>query len=89
MKFSFINPSPAPDTPDMVVTAWPPLGILYCAGVLIGEGIEVSILDQAVKVFSTRQTVNWVKKENPHILGFSVLNSSMEEAVKIAIRTLQ
>lgn len=68
----------------MVVTAWPPLGILYCAGVLIGEGIEVSILDQAVKVFSTRQTVNWVKKENPHILGFSVLNSSMEEAVKIA-----
>ncbi|UCH70344.1 MAG: radical SAM protein [Candidatus Bathyarchaeota archaeon] len=84
MKFSFINPSPAPDTPDMVVTAWPPLGILYCAGVLMGEGIEVSILDQAVKVFSTRQTVNWVKKENPHILGFSVLNSSMEEAVKIA-----
>jgi radical SAM superfamily enzyme YgiQ (UPF0313 family) len=84
MKFSFINPSPAPDTPDMVVTAWPPLGILYCAGVLIDEGIEVSILDQAAKVFSTRQTVNWVKKENPEILGFSVLNSSMEEAVKIA-----
>jgi len=84
MKFSFINPSPAPDTPDMVVTAWPPLGILYCAGVLIGEGIEVSILDQAVKVFSTKQTVNWVKKENPDILGFSVLNSSMEEAVRIA-----
>ncbi len=50
----------------------------------MGEGIEVSILDEAAKSFSTRQTVNWVKKENPDILGFSVLNSSMEEAVKIA-----
>ncbi len=84
MKFSFVNPSPAPDTPDMVVTAWPPLGILYCVGVLMKEGIEVSILDQAVQRFSKRQTLNWVKKEDPDILGFSILNSSAGEALKIA-----
>jgi len=84
MKFSFINPSPASGTPDMVVTAWPPLGMLYCAGVLMKEGIEVSILDQAVKGFSMKQTLDWVKKENPDILGFSVLNSSSREAAKLA-----
>jgi len=70
MKFSFINPSPASGTPDMVVTAWPPLGMLYCAGVLLKEGIEVSILDQAVKGFSLKQTLDWVKKENPDVLVF-------------------
>lgn len=83
MKFSFINPSPAPDTPDMVVTAWPPLGILYCAGVLMNEGIEVTVLDQAPKRFTMKQTLDWVKKENPDILGFSILNSSFGEATKL------
>ena len=84
MKFSFLNPSPSSDTPDMVVTAWPPLGMLYCAEVLMREGIEVSILDQAAKRFSSKQTLDWVKKEDPDILGISVLNSSAEEAPKIA-----
>ena len=84
MKFSFLNPSPSSDTPDMVVTAWPPLGMLYCAEVLMREGIEVSILDQAAKRFSSKQTLNWVKKEDPDILGISVLNSSAEEAPKLA-----
>jgi len=84
MKFSFLNPSPSPDTPDMVVTAWPPLGMLYCAEVLMNEGIEVSILDQAAKRFSLKQTLDWVKKENPDILGLSVLSSSAKEAPKIA-----
>jgi radical SAM superfamily enzyme YgiQ (UPF0313 family) len=84
MKFSFVNPSPSPDTPDMVVTAWPPLGMLYIAEVLLANGIEVSILDQAAKRFSMKQTLDWVKKENPDIVGFSVLNSSAREAPLLA-----
>ena len=84
MKFSFLNPSPSPDTPDMVVTAWPPLGMLYCAEVLMNEGIEVSILDQAAMGFSSKQTLDWVKKEDPDILGLSVLSSAAKEAPKIA-----
>jgi len=84
MKFSLINPSPSSDTPDMVVTAWPPLGMLYIAEVLLANGIEVSILDQAAKRFSMKQTLDWVKKENPDILGFSVLNSSAREAPRLA-----
>lgn len=84
MKFSFINPSPAPETPDMVVTAWPPLGMLYIAEVLLSNGIEVSILDQAARRFSMKQTLDWIKKENPDIVGFSVLNSSAREAPRLA-----
>jgi anaerobic magnesium-protoporphyrin IX monomethyl ester cyclase len=86
MKFSFINPSPPSESMYMVPTAWPPLGILYCAGVLKAGGIEVSLLDQPAKRFSLDQTVNWVKKEDPDILGFSVLLSTAKEAPKIAER---
>ncbi len=84
MKFCFINPSPPQQSMYMVPTAWPPLGILYCAGMLKAEGIEVSLLDQPAKQFSLKQTVDWVKKENPNILGFSVLLSTAKEAPKIA-----
>lgn len=86
MKFSFIHPSPPSESMYMVPTAWPPLGILYCAGVLKEGGIEVSLLDQPAKGFSLDQTVKWVKKEDPDIVGFSVLLSTAKEAPKIAER---
>jgi len=86
MKFSFINPSPSSESMYMVPTAWPPLGILYCAGVLKAGGVEVSLLDQPAKSYSLDETVNWVKKEDPNILGFSVLLSTAKEAPKIAER---
>jgi len=84
MKFSFISPSPAPETPGKVEAAWPPLGILYCATLLAENGVEVSILDQAAQGFSSRQTIQWIKRENPDILGFSVLLPSFSEALNIA-----
>ncbi len=68
----------------MCTKAWPPLGMLYCAGVLMKEGIEVSLLDQAVKGFSFQRTLDWVKKEDPDVLGLSVLHSAAKEAPKIA-----
>jgi radical SAM superfamily enzyme YgiQ (UPF0313 family) len=57
---------------------------LYCATVLENNGFEVSILDQASKGFSTKQAVDWIKKEGPDFLGLSVLSSSFKEAVKIS-----
>jgi len=86
MKFSFINPSQSLGGLDMCTKAWPPLGMLYCAGVLMKEGIEVSLLDQVVRGFSFKHTLDWVKKEDPDILGFSVLHSAAKEAPKIAER---
>jgi len=84
MKFSFVAPSASAGTPNMVTSAWMPLGILYCAGILMNDGVEVSVLDQAIKDFSMQQTIDWVKKENPDIVGFSVFGSSAQEAFKIA-----
>jgi anaerobic magnesium-protoporphyrin IX monomethyl ester cyclase len=68
----------------MCSNAWPPLGILYCATVLAENGVEVSVLDQAAKGFSTTQAAGWVKKEEPDVLGLSVLGTSSKEAGKIA-----
>lgn len=50
----------------------------------MNEGVEVSILDQPAKGYSLNQTLSWVKKEDPDILGFSVLLSAAKEAPKIA-----
>ncbi|UCE96369.1 MAG: radical SAM protein [Candidatus Bathyarchaeota archaeon] len=84
MKFSFIQPGLSEGALEMCPNAWPPLGLLYCATVLSSEGIEVSVLDQKAKGFSTRQVLSWAKKEDPNILGLSVLGSSSKEAGKIA-----
>jgi len=84
MKFSFVSPAPTSDTPSMVHSAWPPLGILYCAGILMREGLEVSVFDQAIRGATVKQTLDWVKKEDPEIVGFSVCGSSAREAFKVA-----
>jgi len=84
MKFSFVCPSPAPEAVGKIEAPWPPLGVLYCAGVLIKGGVEVSVLDQAARGFSSRQALIWAKKENPDILGFSVLITSYNETLNLA-----
>ncbi len=84
MKFSFISPSPALDTPGKVTAAWPPLGILYCATLLAENGTDVSVLDQAALGFSSRQTIQWVRREDPDVLGFSVLLPSFKGALNMA-----
>jgi radical SAM superfamily enzyme YgiQ (UPF0313 family) len=53
---------------------------------LKAAGVEVSVLDQPAKGFSFGQTVKWVKKEDPDIVGFSVLLSTAKEAPRIAER---
>jgi len=88
MKFSFINPGPNPELPiqdtKKMISAAPPLGMLYLAAVLKNNGIEVSILDQAAEGLSIKGTVEWVKKEEPDILGFSTLSSSGRKAAMTA-----
>ncbi|MCW4055252.1 MAG: B12-binding domain-containing radical SAM protein [Candidatus Bathyarchaeota archaeon] len=44
----------------------------------------MSILDQAARRFSAQQTLDWIAKEDPDILGFTVLSSASKEAGKIA-----
>jgi len=88
MKFSFISPGPNVELrmseKKKAIGSWPPLGILYIASVLKNHGIEVSVLDQAAEGFSIKDTVSWVKREDPDILGFSTLISSGRTAALIA-----
>lgn len=90
MKFSFISPSPdsEPRPPErwkaISLSATPPMGVLYLATILRKEGLEVSMLDQAAKGFSMKDAVEWVKKEDPDILGFSTLTGLGRTAAMIA-----
>ena len=88
MKFSFINASPNEGLDERerkkAIASWPPLGILYLATVLLERGIEVSVLDQPAKGFTIEETVNWVRRENPDILGFSTFASSGRTAALIS-----
>lgn len=88
MKFSFINPSPNVELPASekrkAIGSWPPLGTLYIATFLKNEGFDVSVLDQDAQGFSAKDTVDWVRREDPEILGFSTLSSSGRTAAIIA-----
>lgn len=93
MKFSFINPGPNPELPiedvRKMVGAAPPLGMLYIATYLREKGVDTSIIDEAAQGYSLKGTVDWVKKENPDILGFSTCSSSGRKAALIAERVKQ
>ena len=88
MKFSFINPGPNPELPiedvKKMVGAAPPLGMLYIATYLRENGVDISIIDEAAQGYSLKETVDWVKKEDPDILGFSTCSSSGRKAALIA-----
>ena len=67
---------------EKVAGSCPPLGVLYLATVLQQADVEVSVLDQAAQGYSFKQTIKWIEKENPDILGFSTLSISGRTAAK-------
>ena len=88
MKFSFVNAGPNAGLDERegkkAVGAWPPLGVLYLAAVLKEKGVEVSVLDQAAKGLTMRETVSWIRAENPDVLGFSTFATSGRTAALIS-----
>lgn len=88
MKFSLINAGPNAGLDEREgkksIASFPPLGILYLAAVLEEKGIEVSVLEQAAKGLTVEETAQWVKKEDPDILGFSTFASSGRTAALIS-----
>ena len=87
MKFSFINPSPIEDLRERIrgTASWPPLGLLYLATVLRDRGLDVSILDQPAKGYTIEETVRWIEREDPDILGFSGYSMSGRTAAKTSM----
>jgi anaerobic magnesium-protoporphyrin IX monomethyl ester cyclase len=90
MKISFISASPNEGIDEREgrksIAAFPPLSILYLAAVLEERDIEVTVLDQPALGINVEETVRWVKKENPDVLGFSTLTSSGQTAALISTK---
>jgi len=87
MKASFVNPGPNESLLEgekTMTAACPPLGILYLASTLESNGVETSVLDHAAERISIKRVVDWVKKEDPDVLGLSVLVSSSLTGPRIA-----
>ncbi|MFX1502882.1 MAG: B12-binding domain-containing radical SAM protein [Promethearchaeota archaeon] len=55
---------------------FPPMGILYLATYLSENNFEVSIFDQFARGASLVRTLNWIKREDPDILGFSTITTA-------------
>jgi len=80
MKLSLVNAGPNIDLDERerrkALGSFPPLGILYLAAVLEKNGMEISVLDQPAKGYTLDETVKWIEKEDPDILGFSTFSVS-------------
>jgi radical SAM superfamily enzyme YgiQ (UPF0313 family) len=90
MKLSLINAGPNIDLDERerrkALGSFPPLGILYLAAVLEKNGVEISVLDQPAKGYTLDETVKWIEKEDPDILGFSTFSVSGRTAALTSAR---
>ncbi|MFX1273885.1 MAG: B12-binding domain-containing radical SAM protein [Promethearchaeota archaeon] len=88
MKIALILPVPMDlnreDPRPMFSSFAEPLGLLYIAGVLINDGYDVSILDHGATNYTFSQVLNWIKNQDPDVLGISVLTRSFLSGIKIA-----
>ncbi|MFX1477299.1 MAG: B12-binding domain-containing radical SAM protein [Promethearchaeota archaeon] len=88
MKIYLISPAPSSvyyDQKEPLFNASsPPLGLMYLAACLNNEGHKISILDQAANNYNNNDVINWIKKGNPDIVGFSILCASFENAKLIS-----
>ncbi len=80
-KVAIINPGPGEILKKGRIISnvdhfYPPLGICYLSAVLKKENYHVDIIDQAAIGFNLQSIVDWVKKKDPDILGFSTLTAS-------------
>ncbi|MFX1498536.1 MAG: B12-binding domain-containing radical SAM protein [Promethearchaeota archaeon] len=81
MNIALINPGPGTilDRGRLQANAdhlYPPLGMCYVSAVLKKENYSVNIIDQAAMGLNLGQIVEWIKKVDPDILGFSTLTTS-------------
>jgi len=88
MKINLINPAPSKIKDGQKETLFyasaPPLGLMYLATYLKDAGHKISILDQAAVNYENSDVINWVKKGDPDVVGFSILCASVENAKLIS-----
>lgn len=87
MKLCLINPAPegASDSEQTVFQGTlPPLGILYISAFLKREGYETSVLDQGALGWGIAEVLQWVKREDPDVLGFYTVTWNSRVACELA-----
>ncbi len=67
-----------------ILNSLPQLGILYIAGVLLSEGIDVRVLDAQALGLDVVETVDYVRDWAPKILGLTGYTSTVGFAHEIA-----
>ncbi len=84
MKIYLINPAPLKSFDDKKETLFyasaPPLGLMYLASCLKENGHKIFILDQAAIQYENSEVVKSVEKNDPDVVGFSVLCAAAENA---------
>jgi anaerobic magnesium-protoporphyrin IX monomethyl ester cyclase len=61
-----------------------PLGILYLGQILKDNGHKVLLYDHYVSQKPIKEVLDWLKKVNPEVVGFSVLSANLSTANAIA-----
>ena len=84
MKVVLINPDTGHPKRLESQAAWPPLGLLYIGTVLQNAGHEVKVIDNGRVQLPVESVVERVKRENPGVVGVSVLTPTFKQGVKIA-----
>lgn len=65
-------------------TSTPPIGLMYIASYLNSKGYNCQILDIGLKSLSLAETISYIKKVNPRVVGISILTPSTITAVPLA-----
>jgi len=63
-----------------------PLGLCYIAAVLRANGIGVSVFDQFANKAENQELLDFIKKDNPEIIGFSVLTPLVRDVEDIVAK---
>ncbi len=72
------------DTKRLMYIPWLPLGIVYLGTVLEKSGISVRLIDAAAMRWDTEKILQWVKKVQPDVVGFSALTLSFLSTIDLA-----
>jgi radical SAM superfamily enzyme YgiQ (UPF0313 family) len=84
MKVILLNPNSGYLERIENEAAWPPLGMLYIGTILQNAGHEVKVIDNARIQLPIDGLVKRIKKENPGIIGMSILTHTFRHGIKIA-----
>ncbi len=84
MRILLLSPEEKGGTKIGSEAAWPSLGPLYVASVLKNSGHYVRLIDNSKARLSTDGLVKRVKREDPQVVGISVLTPNFERGIEFA-----